>query len=172
MKIHSGFKHLLISVAAIALLSPIVHAADTPAPSAQSPGAIVGIVRNSEKVPVSGATITAVRVGGGSIRATLSGSDGVFSFADLAPGTWALALQVEGYPEVSVPSLEVVASKATRHDVVMSIPNSAAAALSSAPVLPAQPVAAPQVASQATALPAAAAAATVPEALQSPVPGP
>jgi hypothetical protein len=169
MKIHSGFKPLLMSVAAIVLMSPSVHAADTPpaAPVAQAAGAIVGIVRNSDKVPVSGATITAVRVGGGSIRATLSGSDGIFSFADLAPGTWALALQVEGYPEVSVPSLQVVASKATRHDVVMSIPNSAAAALSSAPALPAQPVAAPPVVSQ-----AATAAVTVPEALQSPDAGP
>jgi hypothetical protein len=176
MKIHSGFKPLLMSAAAIGLMSPIVHAADTPAPStapsAQSAGAIVGIVRNSDKVPVSGATITAVRVGGGSIRATLSGSDGVFSFADLAPGTWSLALQLEGYPEVSVPSLEVVASRATRHDVVMSIPNSAAVAFSSVPVLPAQPGVSPPVASQAAAPPAAAAAVTVPEALQSPDPGP
>jgi hypothetical protein len=178
MNIHCGFKHLLISAAAIALMSPIVHAADTPAsasaPAAQSAGAIVGIVRNSDKVPVSGATITAVRTGGGSIRATLSGSDGVFSFADLAPGTWALALQVEGYPEVSVPSLQVVASKATRHDVVMSIPSSAAAALSSAPVLPAQPIVAPAVAAPPAAgsQAATAAAVTVPEALQSPDPGP
>jgi len=171
MKIHSGFRHLLSLVAAIALMSPIVHAADTPAPSAQSPGAIVGIVRNPDKVPVAGATITAVRAGGGSIRATLSGSDGVFSFADLAPGTWALALQVEGYPEVSVPSLQVIASRATRHDVVMSIPNAAAAALSSAPALPAQAPAAPPAGSPATAL-AVAAAVTVPEALQAPDAGP
>jgi len=175
MKIHSGFKHILISAAAVALMSPIVHAADPPASAAaaQSAGAIVGIVRNSDKVPVSGATITAVRAGGGSIRATLSGSDGVFSFADLAPGTWALALQVEGYPEVSVPSLQVVASKATRHDVVMSIPSSAAAALSSAPALPAQPVVAPPVAAPPAASQAVTAAAVnVPEALQSPDPGP
>ncbi|HEV7357253.1 MAG TPA: TonB-dependent receptor [Steroidobacteraceae bacterium] len=155
MKTHAGFTPLLMSVAAVVLMSPIVHAADTPSPSpspspsssVQSAGAIVGIVRNSDKVPVSGATVTAVRAGGGSIRATLSGSDGVFSFGDLAPGTWALALQVEGYPEVSVPSLQVVASKATRHDVVMSIPSAAAP-------------------------PAAAVAVTVPEALQSPDAGP
>jgi hypothetical protein len=153
MKIHSGFKCLLVSVAAMGLMSPIVHAAEPSAQPAQLAGAIVGVVRNSDKVPVSGATITAVRAGGGSIRATVSGNDGVFSFADLAPGTWALALQLDGYPEVSVPSLQVVASKATRHDVVMSIPSSVAA----------PPAAAP---------PAAAAAVTVPEALQSPDAGP
>ncbi len=85
------------------------------------------MVRNPEKVPVSGATVTAVRSDGGAIRATLSGSDGIYSFADLPPGTWSLTLQLDGYPEVTVPALQVVASKATRHDVVMSVPSVAAA---------------------------------------------
>jgi len=178
MKIKSGFKHLLLSVAAIGILSPIVHAAEPAAPQAQLPGAIVGVVRNSGKVPVPGATITAVRAGGGAIRATLSGSDGVYSFADLPPGTWSLSLQVEGYPEVSVPSLQVVPSRATRHDVLMSIPNSAVAALTTAPVLPAQTPASPSAAPPAPAATAAATtaaaatAATVPEALQAPDAGP
>jgi hypothetical protein len=178
MKIKSGFKHLLLSVAAIGILSPIVHAAEPAAPQAQLPGAIVGVVRNSDKVPVPGATITAVRAGGGAIRATLSGSDGVYSFADLPPGTWSLSLQVEGYPEVSVPSLQVVPSRATRHDVLMSIPNSAVAALTTAPVLPAQTPASPSAAPPAPAATAAATtaaaatAATVPEALQAPDAGP
>jgi hypothetical protein len=43
--------------------------------------AIIGSVRNSDKVPVSGATITAVTADGGIIRATLSGSDGVSKMA-------------------------------------------------------------------------------------------
>jgi hypothetical protein len=167
MKIHTGFKRLLLSVAALGLMSPILHAAEPPAPPGQSPGAIVGVVRNSDKVPVPGATITAVRAGGGAIRATLSGNDGVYSFADLPPGTWSLSLQVDGYPEVSVPSLQVVASKATRHDVLMSVPNAAVAALSTAPPLPVQVPAAPP-AAPAPAAKAAATAATVPEALQSP----
>src|ERR1700691_1946351 len=168
MKIHTRFKRLLMSVAAIGLMSPIVHAAEPSVQPGQLPGAIVGVVRNSDKAPVPGATITAVRAGGGAIRATLSGNDGVYSFADLAPGTWSLSLQVEGYPEVSVPSLQVVASKATRHDVLMSIPNSAVAALSTTPALPA---AAPQ-APATTAATKATTAATVPEALQAPDAGP
>jgi hypothetical protein len=170
MKIHTGFKHLLMSVAAIGLMSPIVRAAEPPAPPGQLPGAIVGVVRNSDKVPVPGATITAVRAGGGAIRATLSGNDGVYSFADLPPGMWSLSLQVDGYPEVSVPSLQVVASKATRHDVLMSVPNSAVAALSTTPVLPAQP---PGTSPPAPPAPkVAATAANVPEALQAPDAGP
>src|SRR3984885_1348572 len=125
MKTQFGLKKLLICVAAIGLTVRVY--ADAPSTPGHAPGAIVGIVRNAEKVPVSGATVTAVRSDGGAIRATLSGSDGIYSFADLPPGTWSLTLQLDGYPEVEVPALQVVTSKATRYDVVMSVPSLAAA---------------------------------------------
>jgi hypothetical protein len=64
----------------------------------------------------------------------------------VVPGAWSITVQVEGYPEAGVPSLQVVASKATRRDVVMNIPAAAAVA--------------------------AVAQATVPEALQAPESGP
>jgi len=165
MKTQTGLKKLLLCVAAIGLTAR-VHA-DAPPTPARAPGAIVGVVRNSEKVPVSGAMVTAVRSDGGSIRATLSGNDGIYSFADLPPGTWTLTLQLDGYPEVQVPALQVVTSKATRYDVVMSVPSVAAAPkyAAPAPIIAAPPPAA-------TAAPPAVAAVTVPEALQSPEPGP
>ena len=164
MKTQTGLKKLLLCVAAIGL-TVRVHA-DAPPPPGHAPGAIVGVVRNSEKVPVSGATVTAVRSDGGAIRATLSGNDGIYSFADLPPGTWTLTLQLDGYPEVQVPALQVVTSKATRYDVVMSVPSVAAAPKYAAPA----PIIAPPPA--ATAAPPAVAAVTVPEALQAPDAGP
>jgi len=93
---------------------PLAHAAQ--------PGAIVGVVTNSAKLPVAGVTVTAVTADGGAIRATVSGSDGVYSFADLPPGAWSLTLDAAGYPQVAVPALQVLASKATRRDVVMNVP--------------------------------------------------
>lgn len=91
-------------------------------------GAIVGIVTNSAKLPVAGATVTATRAGGG-IRATISGTDGMYSFADLPPGEWTLSWQADGYPELTGPALTVSASKATRYDATMSgAPPAAAAA--------------------------------------------
>jgi len=155
MKTQFGLKGLLISVAAMGITLSVAQAEETSAPMVKvSPGAIVGVVRNSDKVPVSGATITAIKAGGGAIRATVSGNDGVYSFADLPPGTWSLTLQVDGYPEVAVPSLQVLMSKATRYDVVMSVPVMATRAPRSVP-----PAVAPAV---------AATSATVPEALQVP----
>jgi hypothetical protein len=153
MNNQSGLKKLFIFAAALGLTLG-ARADETRAPG-HSPGAIVGIIRSPDKTPVSGATVTAVRSDGGAIRATLSGSDGIYSFADVPPGTWTLTLQLDGYPEVEVPAVQVVTSKATRHDVVMSVPSVAAAPKYAAPAAP-PPVA----------------AATLPEALQAPDAGP
>ena len=84
-----------------------------------SVGAIVGVVTSVSGAPVAHATVTALRSDGGAIRATVSGSDGVFTFGDLPPGNWSVTAQVSGAPEVSVPLLAVVAGRATRHDSVM-----------------------------------------------------
>jgi hypothetical protein len=151
---------LLLSLLVTALTLPAVRAAETSATGAEnagtSPGALVGLVTNSAKLPVGRATVTAVRVGGGGIRATVSGSDGVYSFADLPPGAWSLTAQLDGYPDVTVPSLQVAASKSTRYDIVMNAP-AAAAAAAAAPA----PAPAPAPASVAQTV-------TLPEGLQAP----
>jgi len=92
----------------------------------ESTGAIVGVVTDSAKLPVPGATVTAWSAGGGT-RATVSGRDGLYSLTDVPPGTWSLTAQFEGSPEVAVPTLQVVATRATRHDIVMNVPSIAAA---------------------------------------------
>jgi hypothetical protein len=114
---------LLICGALIAIGTPPLRADEATSSALDKDtvrfGAIVGIVTNSAKQPLAHATVTATR-GDGSIRATLSGSDGVFSFADLPPGAWKLSLQADGYLSVQAVPLQVVASSATRYDVVMS----------------------------------------------------
>jgi hypothetical protein len=161
MKIQSSLQKLLISVAALGLTVAVTHADETPAPIVKvSPGAIIGSVRNAAKVPVTGATITAVRGDGGAIRAALSGSDGVYLLADLSPGQWNLTVQVEGYPDVTLPALQVVAKQATRYDIVANVSAATAVAATANPAPPPGPVA------------AAVAQPTVPEALQAPDAGP
>ena len=158
------------SLASIAVALPVVQAQEPAAlTTSVSFGTIVGVVTNTAKVPVGGATVTAVRAGGG-IRATVSGSDGVYSFADLPPGVWSLTVEVDGYPEASVPSLQVVASKATRRDVVMNVPAAASAPTPSVAAL------APTAPSTSTPPPSAPAIAErapiIAEALQAPAPAP
>jgi hypothetical protein len=137
-----------------------VQSAEPAAPASGSPktalGAIVGIVTDSSQQPVAHATVTAVRADGGGIRATVSGSDGVYSFGDLSPGSWILTIEATGYPALNLPVVEVLGSKATRRDVVMNVP-SGAPVPSPAPALAALPKAVTP---------------TVPLALQAPEPGP
>jgi hypothetical protein len=124
-----------------------------------SAGAIVGRLTNAQKMPIAGATITAVRADGGAIRATISGGDGVYSFSDLAPGLWSLTVQADGVPDVTASSLQVTASQATRRDLVV-----AGAAVASAPGFP--------VPAAVSAPATAAVTVRVPEALQEPDPAP
>src|SRR5258708_17625132 len=113
--------HRLILIASMSLMTPSVFAAGAAsAPSAAtaakaSAGAIVGRLTNAAKLPIAGATITAVRADGGAIRATISGSGGVYSFGDLPPGVWSLILQVERAPDLTAASLQVAPSQDNRH---------------------------------------------------------
>jgi hypothetical protein len=144
------FAKAIFSFTLAAGVAVTAAAADAPTTAPKTAyGAIVGKVTNSARLPVEGVTVTAIRADGGAIRATVSGSDGVYSFADLTPGLWALTLQVDDFPEIAVPPLQVMVSHATRHDVAMPIPALAGAPTSAPPV-------------------AATLAAIVPEALQTP----
>jgi hypothetical protein len=142
------------------------RAADGTSATRAALGAIVGIVRDASKHPLAGATITAVREDG-SIRACVSSSDGMYSFADLPEGLWSLTVTGENHEE-QLQAIRVVSGKASRQDIVMNMGGAAVAA----PALAAAPAAAASTASAAaTTAPAAAqsaAAATLPEALQAP----
>jgi len=160
MNIKHGLQILVACAFVIASVVPVARAdVSPPAPY----GTIVGVVTNAEKHPIAGATVTAVRTGGG-IRATISGSDGVYAFADLPPGSWSLTADSEGAPEAVTPLLEVFANKATRYDVVLNV-----GAHTASPALASQSAASDRSGiTPAAALPAP----TVPEALQVPLPGP
>ena len=160
MNIKHYLRKALLCALAAGLVPPVVWAAESSAPVVNtSSGTIVGIVTNTAKLPVAHATVTASKVGGGGIRATISGSDGVYSFADLPPGAWALTSQVDGLPEVAVPPITVVANKATRFDIVVA-GAPAAAVVAAAPAPAPAPAATLSLKEQIAQI--------VPEALQAP----
>jgi hypothetical protein len=171
MTIQQCLRGALLSAMAAGAVLPAARAAEpTTSTAKEAYGAIVGVVTNAAGLPVARATVTAVRREGGGIRATVSGSDGTYSFADLPPGSWAITSEVGGYPEVATPPLEVRSNKATRYDIVMA----GAPAGTSPSVAAAAPApgAAPTPAGTTPGAPAAAvtaqAAQTVPTALQAP----
>jgi hypothetical protein len=123
MNMKKGLRILVVSTSMLTYAALTRAATDQAAvPAARlSTGAIVGVVRNDAKAVVAGATVTA-QSSDGRIRATVSSSDGVYSLADLPPGSWTVSAQVDGYPDVSLPAVEVIGGKATRSDVVMNGP--------------------------------------------------
>jgi hypothetical protein len=121
-------------------------------------GTVVGLVTGPGNAPVAHATVTATRSDGGAMRATVSTSDGLYTFADLPPGRWVIAVQAAG-AEASA-TVDVRAAQATRYDIVMR----------GATLGPAVPVAPAVVAQAPPAAPAAAP--TVALALQEPPPAP
>jgi hypothetical protein len=165
MKIQYYLQSLVISAAAAACTLVVgqggtAQAAEPASATVGASGTIVGIVVNASKLPVAHATITA----------TVSSSDGVYSFADLPAGSWSLTAQVDGYPDAAVSALQVAANKATRSDIVMNVPAPHAAAPASALAAFLAPTVKPalETTRETTIKPAAAAAQVIPDALQAP----
>ena len=153
-----------------AVVAIVLAAAPLAAASAAELGAIVGLITTQSGAPVAHATVTALRADGGAIRATVAGSDGVYSFADLTPGNWSVTAELPGAPSASAAALLVVAGKSTRSDLVMNVgPGAPAPGAPATPAVAGAPPAAPAATAAATA---AAVAAVVPEALQAPEPAP
>jgi hypothetical protein len=75
MKLGRCLQCVLLCAVVMSVLLPAARAGDA------APGTIVGLVTNSAKLPVAHATVTAVRTDRGAIRATVSGSDGVYARA-------------------------------------------------------------------------------------------
>jgi hypothetical protein len=126
LKVNTYRKSLLVSSLAAGLCVTAMYAADPVARPAL--GAIVGVVRSPAKAPLAGAVVTAQRADGTGIRAALSGSDGVFSFADLPAGSWSLTARAESLTRTSPASVEVTAGEATQFDIVTGAPAAAAPA--------------------------------------------
>ena len=85
-------------------------------------GAITGLIKSPAKTAIAEATVTALQVDGGAVRATISNSEGLYSFADLAPGTYSVVAQTAGSPDATVSPVQVAAGRATRVDVTFTEP--------------------------------------------------
>jgi hypothetical protein len=83
-------------------------------------GTIVGLLRSSTQTPIRNATVTATKQDGSSIRSTISGSDGLYSFADLPVGSWSVSVQADGFAAKIAGQVEVVGGQAARTDLLLA----------------------------------------------------
>jgi hypothetical protein len=89
-------------------------------PAQAQVGAITGLVRNQAKVPVAGATVSASSFDGKILRATITGSDGVYAISDVIPGSYTVSWQADGYADATVAQVQVAAGRAARSDISMT----------------------------------------------------
>ena len=83
-------------------------------------GALVGLITDGSGTPLPHATVSAIRAADGAIRATLTGSDGVYSFGDLPSGIWSVSVDAAGFASSAADSFAVLPGKATRHDLALA----------------------------------------------------
>jgi hypothetical protein len=81
-------------------------------------GAVAGVVKSPARVPIAGAMVTLAKADGTGIWTTISGSDGIYSISNVAPGDYVVTLQAEGYPD-TISKLWITPGRATRTDVIM-----------------------------------------------------
>jgi hypothetical protein len=142
-----------LAAAAPGAALPNAAAADAGQPGAVAVpvGTIVGIVTDAAHAPVARATVTATRTDGGAMRATISSSEGLYSFPDVPPGRWVVSVQAPGAPAAA--TVEVSGANAARYDILVGGPPGAPA---------------PAVVAKSGAAAPPVAVAVVPEALQAP----
>lgn len=88
---------------ALAIVLAAGHAISYDAASAQEPVRIEGIItEGGTRAPVEGATVRLADPSG-SARETITGPDGAFAFAQIAPGTYTLGVRRLGYEVLSIP---------------------------------------------------------------------
>ena len=97
-------------------------------------GGISGTVTNAANgQAISGATIS-VYVGGVLLASTTSASNGTYSFASIATGTYSLTCTAVGFTPAGVATVPVQAGGSTIENIALSTPNISALSPSSGPV--------------------------------------
>lgn len=113
-KVFVGNTGLLLTFLIALFLFPAAVSAQT-----GTSGQIAGSVTDSNGAVVPEATVTVTKLDTGEKRSVTTTSDGNFSFANLAIGTYRLTITKTGFKETSVSNLVVNVSSTTRQDVTL-----------------------------------------------------
>jgi outer membrane receptor protein involved in Fe transport len=95
--------HLGIVLTLLALIAgvPAVHAQERF-------GGLTGVVTDTSKAPVPGATVAATNAQTGAVRTAVTGADGVFRIPDLDPGRYNVLVELQGFQKVSADNVLVL----------------------------------------------------------------
>jgi outer membrane receptor protein involved in Fe transport len=100
------------------LLSLLAMMASVPAVNAQERfGGLTGVVTDTSKAPVPGATVSVTNAQTAAVRTAVTGTDGVFRIPDLDPGRYNVLVELQGFQKASYENLLVLLGKTFSVDV-------------------------------------------------------
>src|SRR4051812_13597462 len=94
-----------------------VFAAAATAGAQVAAGTVTGVLTDQARAPVPGATITVTNVATNVQRVVTSTSDGVYTATGLAPGTYRIDVQLQGFKPIRREGIEVATGETARIDL-------------------------------------------------------
>src|SRR2546427_12105705 len=94
----------------IALLA-LLMALAVPALAQERFGGLSGVVTDSTKAAVPGATVTVTNKETGAVRTGVTGADGSYRFPEIAPGRYSVTIELQGFQKVTADDVLVLLGK-------------------------------------------------------------
>src|SRR5687767_1801944 len=84
-------------------------------------GSIVGTVADESGAPVPGATVVATNTGTSLKVEAVTDTEGSYTFRNLPPGVYELAISMQGFRELRQTNVRVSAGNPIRHDLKLEV---------------------------------------------------
>jgi len=88
---------------------------------AQEAGSIHGRIVDPQSAAVPGVQVAIEQVGTGVSRKTVSNAEGLYSFASIAPGTYTLTAEAQGFKKTVVPNVKVEVAQRVQLDLTLEL---------------------------------------------------
>ncbi len=95
--------------------------AEGPAPAQEQTGSVEGIVRDQQQGVLPGVTVAARNLGAGSALEVVTGADGEFRFAALAPGDYDFTASLSGFRTARFERVELLLGQVKRLEFTLAI---------------------------------------------------
>jgi outer membrane receptor protein involved in Fe transport len=109
------------SAAAVVILGMATTLLPSRAPAQALYGSLVGSVTDESGAPVPGATVTATNAGTGLRLETVSDAEGGYTFRNVPPGVYELAISLEGFRELRQTGVRVSAGNPLRLELKLAV---------------------------------------------------
>jgi len=84
-------------------------------------GSVAGLVADSSGAAISGAEVTLTNTGTAEKHVQQTGSDGLYSFVNLLPGTYRIDVEKPGFKHVARPDVVVEVGQSVRIDLTLQV---------------------------------------------------